>query len=96
MSATLKLASVWRVLRDVNLEKIRESAEARFHIPIAADVLEDAAGMARLLDPEGSGPQSCLIPMRSGDALPAPGQPALAGILIARSAELGPAMTRVP
>lgn len=52
MSVTIKLANVWRVLRDVNLDAIQASASSRFTALIVADDLEDARRVRTLLSPE--------------------------------------------
>jgi uncharacterized protein (DUF697 family) len=96
MSVTLKMANVWRVLRDVNLEAIRASAEARFILPVVADQADDAAGVRALLGPDdGRVPHPWLVPVRAADGMPVLPQRPLLSILVTRSAALTPALETV-
>jgi uncharacterized protein (DUF697 family) len=96
MSVSLKAANVWRVLRDVDLEAIRASAEARFVLPVVADDPEDADGLRTLLS-EGVDPAGhpWLVVLRATDGLPSlPARP-LFGILVSRSAALSRSLLAV-
>lgn len=53
----MRIAAIWRVIRDVDLESIRSSALAPFELWIAAEDAGDGRALARLLDPpEGAHP----------------------------------------
>jgi hypothetical protein len=56
MSSPLKLASIWRVISDVDLEAIRRHATAPVELWIAAERADDAAALVRVLSPEGPHP----------------------------------------
>jgi uncharacterized protein (DUF697 family) len=93
MSVTLKIANVWRVLRDVNLEAIRASAEARFVLAIVADTLDDGFRVRSLLSAtDDETPHPWVFVIRAADGLPTLPQPPLAGLLVAREATISPAL----
>jgi uncharacterized protein (DUF697 family) len=49
MASPLKLASLWRVLKDTDLDAIRRAAKAPFTLAVAADREEDAVAVRALL-----------------------------------------------
>lgn len=93
MSVTLKAANVWRILRDVNLEAIRASAEARFVLPIVADDQDTADAVRALLsDTPAHPPHPWLIASRASEGLsPLPVRPLFA-ILVSRTPTLSTAL----
>jgi uncharacterized protein (DUF697 family) len=94
MSVTLKLAHVWRVLRDVNLEAIRSSAAARFVIPVVAEDLADADGLAALLSgSRDDEPHPWLVAVRAGSGVPSLPQRPLAAVIVARVPRLSASLT---
>jgi uncharacterized protein (DUF697 family) len=94
--SALKLANVWRVLRDVNLDAMRAAADTRFVLPIVGDDLGDAERLRTLL---GGGPgvplHPWLLPRQAADGVPAlPERPPLA-LLISRGLALTPTLANV-
>src|SRR3954464_7141366 len=90
MPSALKIANVWRIISDVDLEGIRRQAMAPVDIWIIAEHAEDAAALTRMLSPDGPHPA-----LRTTDpaAVAQPlGTVPLAAVLITRSAALSPAM----
>lgn len=87
MRSPLKLASVWRVISDVDLEGIRRRSHERFEIWIVAENPDDADGVRRLLSASSpphpwlrvSAPESLVPPLV---ALP------LAVVLVTRTLDL--------
>lgn len=86
MANPLKLASVWRIIRDVDLEAIRRQALAPFEVLVGADDLEDAARVRTLLSPGDSHPW--VAAMRASDVQPGESVP-LVTMLVTRTHELG-------
>jgi uncharacterized protein (DUF697 family) len=90
----MTLASVWRILRDVNLEAIRQAALSRFELTVVADLEEDAAALAHLLSGgEGTHPW-VRVAVAATDPLPEPSHP-VALILVTRTLDLSRTMTSV-
>jgi uncharacterized protein (DUF697 family) len=93
LSLPFKMANVRRVLGDVNLDAIRTSAESRFVMPIVADHIDDAIGVAASLSiPDYLAPHPWLIPIDAADGVPALPMLPLAGILISRTPKLSAAL----
>ena len=90
MQTPLKIANVWRVISDVDLEAIRRHATAPLDVWIVAEHPEDAAALTRVLSPEGPHPA-----LRTVDP-PTLVQPLanvpLAAVLVTRSSTLTPAV----
>jgi uncharacterized protein (DUF697 family) len=96
MSLTLKMANAWRILRDVNLDAIRASAEAPFVLAIVSEEPGDAKGLAALLNGQDEwqpDPAIALLDGRNG--IPDWRDRPLAAILIARGPALTPALVGV-
>lgn len=95
VSRTLKLANVWRVLRDVNLEAIRASALERFTLLVAADAREDAEAVQALLGAgSGATPHPWIVAAAAADVASPPDVP-LATIIVTREPRLSPALEAV-
>ncbi len=86
MLSPLKLASIWRVIADVNLEAIRRHAMAPVDVWILAEETDDAAALAALLSPEG--PHPALRTVDAGTLVQPLASVPLAAVLIARSPTL--------
>ena len=102
MPNPLKLASLWRVIKDLDLEGVRVVARARFTLAVVADAEDDAARLRELLTGPGAAPHPWIEiavpasaeatagkPQRSViDALSALSSNPLAGLLVTREANL--------
>jgi uncharacterized protein (DUF697 family) len=74
MASIFKLPDIWRVMREVDLESIRQDAEGRFRLVILAETVGEADTLARLLSgDEASHPW---IEVRSGEHVDAAGDDA--------------------
>jgi uncharacterized protein (DUF697 family) len=94
MPGPLMLANVWRILRDVNLEAIRQAALSRFELAVVADSEGDAAALAALLS--GGGGTHPWLRASGASPLVSPGSDRpIAVILVTRTLDLSPAMTSV-
>src|SRR6516165_5389048 len=77
--------TLWGVIREIDLEAVRRSAESRFEILIAADTLTDAEEVGRLI-----GPHPWLVAAEVSGA-PIAESFALV-VLVTRTAELSPGL----
>jgi uncharacterized protein (DUF697 family) len=93
MSVTVKAANVWRVLRDVNLEAIRASAEARFVLPLVGDDRDVAEGLRLLLSGDGTVPHPWVFTLAAAEGLPELPLRPIFGVLVAHGRELSPALS---
>jgi uncharacterized protein (DUF697 family) len=93
MARSLKLANLWRVIRDVDLEAIRIAVNATFELLIVADDREDAVALRALLGPDRDVPHPWLAVEGAADPPipPAAGAP-VAGLLLSRALELSPGL----
>jgi uncharacterized protein (DUF697 family) len=90
----MALANVWRILRDVNLEAIRQAALSRFELTVVADDAADASTLAELLS-DGDGTHPWLHAAAAApDVSPGSNRP-IAVILVSRTLDLSPAMSNV-
>jgi uncharacterized protein (DUF697 family) len=87
MPNPLKLASVWRVISDVDLEGIRRSAHERFELWIAADDEADAAAARDLLS-SSSPPHPWLRVVAPASLAPPLTALPIAAILVTRALDL--------
>jgi uncharacterized protein (DUF697 family) len=94
MGVSLKLANVWRVIRDVDLEAIRKSARSRFDLLVISDDAAAAAELRALLSPGGDTTPHPWIQLLDPSSDVPPTAPA-AAFLITRSSELPAALTRL-
>ena len=92
MPNPLKLASLWRVIKDLDLERVREVARARFTLAVVADAEDDAARLRELLTEPGAAPhpwiEIAVLGTSAIDALSALSSSPLAGLLVTREANL--------
>lgn len=95
VSRTLKLANVWRVLRDVNLDAIRASALEPFALLVAADAREDAEAVRALLDTGSAvSPHPWIAAGAAADVAALP-EALLAVTIVSREPRLSPALAGV-
>jgi uncharacterized protein (DUF697 family) len=89
----VRIASIWRIIRDVDLDGIRAQALAPFEIWMASDDMADADAVAALLSPSGERhPWLVTVDPRS---VPAKGsRPVVAAILVSRTVALSEPLTR--
>jgi uncharacterized protein (DUF697 family) len=69
---------VWRIIRDVDLDGIRENALAAFDLWVVADERADAVAVAEAVSPEGHP----WIRTLTAGSVPDPAPPSLAGVLL--------------
>ncbi len=97
MGVSLKLANLWRVIREVDLHAVRQAAQTPFEILIVDDGDGQAARLRALLSPEPSAPHPWLRTRGAADfalAL-APNlglAPPAAVILVTSSVDLSPSL----
>jgi uncharacterized protein (DUF697 family) len=99
MPNPLKLASLWRIIRDVDLEGPRQAARAPFVITIVAESEADGATVRRLLTGVDAPPHPWLEvgAPRPGDSItpellaPLSGAP-LCGLMVTRAQDLSPGL----
>ena len=89
MPGPLKLANVWRVIRDVDLTRVRAAARSRFALVVTSETGENAARLRALL----SGPTPSVHPWvevapAAPEALAATSSQPVAGVLVSREADL--------
>jgi uncharacterized protein (DUF697 family) len=88
-------AAVWRVVRDVDLQGIRQRAHAPFQIVVAGAHEEDVAAVRRLLSgPAGYAPHPWLVATAPEQGLSPDAAPAM-GVLVTREPEPGGALAAV-
>jgi hypothetical protein len=91
MASPLKIANVWRIIRDVDLDGIRASALSRFELWIVAEDPADAARLAALLGPPGP-PHPWIRVHEPAAIVPALTALPIAAVLVTRTIELAPHM----
>ena len=94
MANPLKLASVWRVVSDVDLDGIRRRSHEPFELWISADEEADAHTARGLLS-GGMTPHPWLRVLVPQDVVPPLTALPLAGLLVTRTGELSPALAGV-
>ncbi|MGE3842408.1 MAG: hypothetical protein AB7I50_12555 [Vicinamibacterales bacterium] len=92
MSVTIKLANVWRVLRDVNLDAIQASASSRFTTLIVADAIDDARHVRALLSEDAPDGHPWVIAVEATADPGSKSNPPWFAIAIARDADVSPAV----
>jgi uncharacterized protein (DUF697 family) len=96
MARSLKLANLWRVVRDVDLQGIRAAVSAPFELTIVADDPDDASALRALLGSDLEVPHPWVSVAAASDArFPGAGQQPVAVVLLSRSVELSPALDGV-
>jgi uncharacterized protein (DUF697 family) len=93
MANPLRIAGIWRIIRDVDLEGIRSKALSRFELWVTADDVMDATNAATLVSPAGS-VHPWIRVAASADLPDSPPTAVDAAILVSRSIALSDAMTR--
>ena len=98
MPNPLKLASLWRVIKDTDLEAIRNAAQARFTLALVSESAEDGHALRRLLTGPDAPPHPW-IEVATGtadgitpEALSALTPAAMAGLLLTRHQDLSPGL----
>ena len=99
MPNPLKLASLWRIISDIDLEAPRQAARARFTVSIVAESAADAEALRGLLTSPGQVPHPWMetaAPLPGGAITPEllaalDGAPLL-GIMVTRSQDLSPGL----
>jgi hypothetical protein len=86
----LKLASIWRVISDVDLQAIRRHALAPIDVWIVAEQGDDGVALQRLLTPDSPDPAVRVV--SSSDIAQPLGTVPTATALVTRSPVLGPAL----
>src|SRR5919106_941436 len=93
MANPLRIATIWRIIRDVDLEGIRSKALSRFELWVTADEIADATALATLVSPAGA--PHPWIRVAAPPDLPDPPPTAVdAAILVSRSIALSDSLTR--
>lgn len=92
MARSLKLANVWRIIRDVDLEGIRAAVSAPFELLIVADDLQDAAALRALLGADLAVPHPWVLVSAAGDPATPGAARQTAAVLLSRTVELSPAL----
>jgi uncharacterized protein (DUF697 family) len=90
MPSPLKLASIWRVIADVDLEAIRREAMAPVDVWILAEQRDDAAALTALLSP--AGPHPALRTVDAATVVQPLSDIPRAAVLITRSPTLSPGL----
>ncbi len=96
MPNPLKLASLWRVIKDLDLEGVRIAARARFTLAVVAEAGDDASHLRQLLTGPDAAPHPWIEIAALGTSAPQPSaidalsalSAPLAGILVTRTADL--------
>lgn len=93
MGVSLKLANLWRVIREVDLHAVRQAAQTPFEILLLDDGDGQAARLRALLSPDPRAPHPWLRAFAAAEfQRPAPLAPPAAAILITSSVDLGPGL----
>lgn len=93
MPGPLKLANLWRVVRDIDLSALRSAAQARFALSVVSENGEDAAGLQSQLS-AGLHVAHPWIETAAAtpEALSNLSSTPIAGLIVTRSARLSPAL----
>jgi uncharacterized protein (DUF697 family) len=83
-----QLANVWRTIRDVDLDAIRDAATAPFTLLIAGETLDDATHLRELLTPPGTPHHPWIVPVEAGSGSAHDAGGALVAILLSRQPQL--------
>jgi len=83
----MRIATIWRVIRDVDLDGIRSSALAPFEIWVASDDPADAEALHRLLSPPGE-PHPWIAAIEPRNLPPAASRSVAAAMLVSRGMAL--------
>jgi uncharacterized protein (DUF697 family) len=95
MAVSLKLANVWRVIKDVDLKAIRASVDARFDFWIVSDDVELARQLGALFSPgDRDAVHPWIATLAARDVTVGAVEPSVA-ILVSRHADLSADLARV-
>jgi uncharacterized protein (DUF697 family) len=90
MANPLKLANLWRILRDVDLASVRAAARARFSLAFVSETGEDAIRLRALLSKDLAQFHPWIACAAAADASLLSLEDAFAAVVIAREADLSP------
>ena len=90
MANPLKLANLWRILRDVDLASVRAAARARFSLAFVSETGEDAIRLRALLSKDLAQSHPWIACAAAADASLLSLEDAFAAVVIAREADLSP------
>ncbi len=92
MPNPLKLANLWRIVRDVDLTSVRAAARARFSLVLVSETGDDAVRLRALLSKDLPAPHPWIACAAADDAESLPLQDAFAGVIVSREPDLSPAL----
>lgn len=92
MPNPLKLANLWRILRDVDLTSVRAASRARFSLLIVSETGDDAVRLRALLSADLPAPHPWIACAAAEDTDSLPLQQAYAGVVVTREPDLSPAL----
>jgi uncharacterized protein (DUF697 family) len=96
MGVSLKLANLWRVIREVDLHAVRQAAQTPFEILLVDEGDGQAARLRALLSPEPAAPHPWLRTKSAADFALVPNlAPPAAAILVTTSVDLSPSLEMV-
>jgi uncharacterized protein (DUF697 family) len=90
MPNPLKLANLWRILRDVDLTSVRAAARARFSLAFVSETGEDAIRLRALVSKDLAEPHPWIACAPAADASLLPLEDVYATVVVAREADLSP------
>src|SRR6266849_5135602 len=88
MLRRVPMGTLWRILREVDLEAIRRGAESRFQVIVAADDVADARRLAGLI---ASHPWLEVVDASTGASI-ASREPFDLAVLVSRTTDLSPSL----
>ncbi len=92
MANPLKLANLWRILRDVDLTSVRAAARTRFSLVIVSESGTDAIRLRALLSRGLPAPHPWIACAAAQDAESLPFKQVFAGVIVSREPDLSPAL----
>jgi len=90
MPNSLKLANLWRILRDVDLASVRAAARSRFSLLLVSETGDDAIRLRALLSKGLLTPHPWIACAAAPNAEAMPFGQAVAGVIVTREADLSP------
>src|SRR5262245_30903981 len=90
MPNPLKLANLWRIVRDVDLTSVRAAARARFSLLLVSETGDDAIRLRSLLSKGLPAPHPWIACAAAQDAESLPLDRAFAGVIVSREPDLSP------
>jgi uncharacterized protein (DUF697 family) len=92
MPNPLKLANLWRILRDVDLTSVRAAARSRFSLLLLSESGADAVRLRALLSTGLPAPHPWIACAAAQEAETLPLQGAYAGVIVSREPDLSPSL----